>query len=108
MRWVEIINLRSSSNGHKELIDGVLAGITESDFWTADQADFQEIRTYHQPLLETDVSIHICWESRAGQPSRSTLASRIYSALMREGLLDYSIWVERASRGFSHRPEEKS
>jgi hypothetical protein len=108
MKWVEIINLRSAGNSHREIVDGILAGIGEPDYSSDTHSRLREIKIYHQPLVETDLSIHICWESETGNPLRSPLAARIYAALMREGLLDYSMWAERAVREFDHENGKQS
>jgi hypothetical protein len=101
MKWVEIINLRSSGNVHREFADQLLAGIVESDYSNATLSHLLEIKTYYQPMLETDLSIHIYWESETGNSHKSPLALRIYSALMSMGLLNYSVWIETSSREFS-------
>ena len=103
MKWVEIINLRSSGKIDSAVIDEILTGIGESDCSTSSLCHLLEIKTYNQPLVETDLSIHIYWESETISESRSPLALRIYSALKNMGLLNYSAWVEISDREFSQR-----
>jgi hypothetical protein len=107
MRFVEIISLRSSGDSHREVVDRILAGIRESDFSDED-SELREIRTYYEPWVLTDLSIHLHWESKARKPLRSALAARIYAALMKEGLLDYVLWAETTTREFSNRAAKKS
>lgn len=107
MRFVEIINLRSSGNSHREIVDRILAGIRETDFSDEDSS-LLKITTYYEPWVQTDLSIQLHWESEMEKPLRSALAARIFAALTKEGLLDYSLWAERATREFSNRSVKKS
>jgi hypothetical protein len=52
---------------------------------------------YHHPTIETDLSIHIHWETEAQKPSNSPLGQQLSYALKGLGLLNYSIWVEAAA-----------
>lgn len=108
MKWIEIINLRSVGKEQREVANELLQGIRESDSSIDRLSKTLEVKTYYQPLIETDFSIHICWESETLIQSRSPLALRIYSALMNMGLLDYSVWIERSGLEFSQRPDEFS
>ncbi len=103
MKWVEIINLRSSEIVPREVVDELLAGKGELDYSIDALSHLLEVKTYYQPLVETDLSIHIYWESETVNESRSPLALRIYSALKSMGLLNYSVWIERSGLKFGHR-----
>jgi hypothetical protein len=89
------------------MIEKVMAGIRESDFSDEDSV-LREVKTYYEPWVQTDLSIHLHWESESGKPLRSALAARIYAALTKEGLLDYSLWAETATRKFSNCPAEQA
>jgi hypothetical protein len=104
MKWVEIITLRSPGNINTELVDELLKGVGESDSPNDTPNHLIEIRVYHHSMVETDLSIHICWESEAGNQHKSPLGLRIFSALRSMGLLNHSVWIERAAREISHRP----
>ena len=104
MKWVEIITLRSPGNVNRELVDELLKGVGESDSPTDTQKHLLEIKTYYHSEVETDLSIHIYWESEARNRQKSPLGLRIFSALRSMGLLNHSVWIERASREISHRP----
>ena len=104
MKWVEIITLRSSGNINRELVDELLKGVGESDSPTDTPKHLLEIKTYHHSVVETDLSIHIYWESEAENQHKSPLGLRIFSALRSMGLLNHSVWVEKASREISRRP----
>lgn len=93
MKWIEIITLRSLEITNRQLIDELLnqlldqkkSGLTAS------------IKVYHHPTLETDLSIHILWETEAQPPGKSLLGQQLSYGLKRLGLLSYSIWVETAA-----------
>ena len=104
MKWVEIITVRSPENINRELVDEFLKGVGESDSPTDTLKHLLEIKTYDHSVVETDLSIHIYWESEAGNQHKSPLGLRIFAALRSMGLLNHSVWIERAAREISHRP----
>ena len=104
MKWVEIITLRSPGNINREFVDELLKGVSESDSPTDTLKHLLEIKIYYHSVVETDLSIHIYWESEAGNQHKSPLGLRIFSALRNMGLLNHSVWIERAARKISHRP----
>ncbi len=65
MKWVEIISLRCATNIDTPLVNELLKGIRESDSATDTPEHLVEIRGYHHSIVETDLSIHIYWESRS-------------------------------------------
>jgi hypothetical protein len=101
MKSVEIITLRSPGNINSELVDELLKGAGGSDLPTDMLKHLIEIKTYYHSAVETDLSIHIYWESEAGNQHKSPLGLRIFSALRSMGLLNYSVWIERAAREIS-------
>jgi hypothetical protein len=98
MKWVEIITLRSLGNINRELIDELLKGVDESDAATDTSKHLVEIKIYRHTVVETDLSIHIYWESEKESQCESPLGLRLCSALKPWGLLNYSVWVEAAAR----------
>jgi hypothetical protein len=104
MKWVEIINLRSPSKINGQFIDELLKGVGEPDSPTDTLKHLLEIKTYYHSVVETDLSIHIYWESEAGNQHKSPLGLRIFSALRSMGLLNHSVWIERAAPEISNRP----
>ncbi len=103
MKWVEIITLRSPSRINGQFINELLKGVSESDAVMPNH--LIEIKIYHHPVVETDLSIHILWESEPGGQDKSPLGLRISSALMNQGLLNHSVWVEAAARHFVARDQ---
>ena len=56
-----------------------------------------EVRIYHHSIVETDLSIHIYWESEPGSQHKSSLGLKLSYALKDLGLLNHSVWVETAA-----------
>jgi hypothetical protein len=104
MKWVEIITLRSPGNINRGLVDELLKGADESDAATDTSKQLVDIRVYHHSVVETDLSIHIYWESEARNQDKTPLGLTIFSALKPFGLLNHSVWIERDARETSHRP----
>jgi hypothetical protein len=100
MKCVEIITLRSPGNTNREFVEELLKEVSESG-WPADAPNhLVEIKIYHHSVVETDLSIHIHWESEKERHDKSPLGLRLSSALKPLGLLNHSVWVETAAREF--------
>jgi hypothetical protein len=93
MKWIEIITLRSLVKANRQLVDEILRQV----FQQKESGLAAAIRVYHHPTVETDLSIHILWETEAHPPSNSPLGQQLSYALKELGLLSYSIWVEAAA-----------
>lgn len=100
MKWVEIITLRSPSKIKGQFIDELLNGIGESDSPTDTPIHLVEIEIYRHCVVETDLSLHIHWESEKESQDKSPLGLRFASALKPLGLLNHSVWIETAARVF--------
>ena len=93
MKWIEIITLRSLVKENRQLVDELLRQL----FQQKESELTASIRVYHHPAVETDLSIHILWETKAKHPSKSPLGQQLSYALKELGLLSYSIWLEAAA-----------
>ena len=100
MKCVEIIALRSPSKVNGQFTDELLNGVGRSDETTDTPDHLVAIRIYHHSVVETDLSIHIYWESEKESQHKSPLGLRLSSALKPLGLLSHSVWVETAAREF--------
>jgi hypothetical protein len=98
MKWVEIITLRSPGNINRQFVDELLKGIGESD----SPKHLIEIKVLDHYVVETDLSIHIYWESEKESQRKSPLGLRFCSALKPLGLLNHSVWVETAALEFPY------
>ena len=93
MKWVEIITLRSLAKVDTQLLDELLRQVVKSK--TVGHP--VEIRMYQHSILETDLSIHIYWETKSQQQRESPLGQQFSYALKGLGLLNHSVWVETAA-----------
>ena len=93
MKWVEIITLRSPSRINTQFVDELLKEAGKSDA----QQHLVEIRTYLHSVVETDLSIHIYWNSERGSQQKTPLGLKLSYALKNLGLLNHSVWVETAA-----------
>jgi hypothetical protein len=93
MKWTEISTLRSLEITNRQLIDELLNQLIEQK----ESGLTASIRVYHHPTLETDLSIHILWETEAQPSGKSLLGQQLSYGLKRLGILSYSIGVETAT-----------
>jgi hypothetical protein len=93
MKWMEIITLRSLVKENRQLVDELLHQVSQQK----ESMPAASIMVYHHPTIETDLSIHIHWETETQKPSNSPLGQQLSYALKGLGLLNYSIWVEAAA-----------
>jgi hypothetical protein len=96
MKWVEIISLRCPANINTQFVDELLKEVSKSETLK----HLAEIKLYHHSVVETDLSIHIYWESEPGSQQKSPLGLKFYYALKGMGLLNHSVWVETAALEF--------
>jgi hypothetical protein len=89
MKWLEVIKLRSAGKD-SELLKEFLLSIDKFS-----QRGLVEIEIYHHATLETDLSVHLHWESERPERNGSDLGLRLAQALKEFGLVDHSIWVEK-------------
>ena len=93
MKWVEIITLRSAASINTQFVDELLKEVGKSDT----PKHLVEMKIYHHSVVETDLSIHIYWESEPGSQHKSPLGLKLLYALKGLGLLNHSVWVETAA-----------
>lgn len=93
MKWIEIITLRSLVKENRQAVDELLSQICQQK----QSGPGFLIRVYHHPAVETDLSVHIHWETEAHHLSKSPLGQQLYYALKELGLISYSIWREVAA-----------
>jgi len=88
MRWLEVIKLRSVGKD-SEFLKELLLSIDNSN-----QSGLVEMKTYRHPALETDLSVHLHWESDRPDQNGSLLGLHLVQALKEFGLIDHSVWIE--------------
>ncbi len=103
MKWLEVITLRSMESINRHVVDELITEIKDSDLSIDESSRLLEVKTYYNFPVETDLSIHIYWESETRDQRKSPLAIRIHSALTSMGLLNHSVWIQKTTREFPHR-----
>ena len=88
MKWLEVIKLRSAGK-NSGLLEELLLSINKFS-----QSGLVEIKTYHHAALESDLSVHLHWDSEGPEQNGSSLGLRLAQAFKEFGLVDHSIWVE--------------
>jgi hypothetical protein len=89
MKWLEVIKLRSAGNGEK-----IMEEFLRPTAKFGQNRGLMEMRTYRHAALETDLSVHLHWESVRPEQGGSALGLRLAQALREFGLIDHSIWIE--------------
>ena len=68
-----------------ELVDELLKGAGESDSPTDTPKRLVEIKIYHHSVVETDLSIHIFWDSEPGSQKKSPSRAKVFLCLKEPG-----------------------
>jgi len=72
MKWVEIITLRSLAKVDRQLFDELLQQVGKSKTCRYPMA----IRMYPHSIVETDLSIHIYWQTKPQHQRESPLGQQ--------------------------------
>jgi hypothetical protein len=91
MSWLEIISIRTA--GTIEI--GKVLDICRQCCQCAGAGELLKIIVYRSAQYETDVSIHLHWQSDPGPECRSILGREVRAALGDLGLICHSVWVEQ-------------
>ncbi len=92
MKWIEIITLQSNGYGQKSLVPDLLRSVMED----RKGGGLISMKIYRNPLIDTDVSIHLCWESARVEQQGSATGLRLARTLREIGLVNHSTWIEQA------------
>jgi hypothetical protein len=90
MKWIEIITLRSLVKANRQLVDELFRQV----FRQKEKGLAASIKVYHDPMIETDLSIHILWETGTQPLNKSTLGEQLLFAMKGLGQISYSVWVD--------------
>ncbi len=88
MKWLEIAKLRSGERD-SQLLKELLPSLDKLS-----QPGLAGMKAYSHATLETDLSIHLHWESGRPEQNGSALGLRLVQALKEFGLVDHSVWIE--------------
>lgn len=97
MLWIEIINVRTA--GKIEFIDALkLCCYMQQDLEAKGTVC---VNLYRSTIYETDLSIHLCWDSAMASPTKTSLGIQLSKSLTRFGLIDHKVWqsVQKSKDG---------
>ena len=90
MHWIEIVGLRTVGRDKEGAIKRLKQQIRQ-----ADRNERQvKIRIYHHATLETDLSIHLIWDSDKTSQSGSKLGLMLAEVFKEFGMVDHAVWIE--------------
>lgn len=92
MKWREIIRLRLLDHLKQTAVIELLHQIA-ADASTPDVT----CTLYHHATVETDLSIHLAWDSDILEQGKSALGAKLTYMLREFGFVDYSVWIEKFS-----------
>lgn len=92
MRWVDIIILRSPEANLEILNNEFLFSII-GDRQTE---GLKESKIYRRHAMETDLSVHLVWDSENVDQKGNPLSRHLIQFLKQYGLVNHSVWVEQA------------
>lgn len=93
MKWIEIINLRSAGTPRESIEQKLPRSVSEVKLGK----NLAAIRVYRNATLETDLSVHLLFESPRSETRPSALGQQLGSLLKEFGLVNHTIWVEEAN-----------
>ncbi len=91
MKRIEIINLRSAGTPRESIEQQIPRSVAEDDR----SRTLASIHVYRHATLETDLSVHLLFESSKPQAQPSALGQHLASALKAFGLVSHSVWIEQ-------------
>ena len=90
VRWVEIIKVRTVGEPEFLLVTEVLR-----DFSAIHKGNQPvEVKLYHHATVESDLCIHLYWESETTSPRKSPMGLRIVESIGALGVANHSVWIE--------------
>jgi len=87
MNWLEIVNIRTA--GKTEFKKAI-------ECCSHMQQDLEGggtvcVRVYRNAMYETDLSIHLCWDSATSSPAKTSVGIQLSKLLTRFGLINHKI-----------------
>lgn len=90
MKWLEILSLRSAGN-RLELLDHELLKLIKE---IEGEKGLLEMKLYRNGAVDTDLSLHLHWESPGVERGGSSLGLQLVHLMEEFGLINHSVWVE--------------
>jgi hypothetical protein len=95
MKWLEVIKVRVVGN-RLDFMEKELPSMTLG----LPRDGLTGMQVYRHAALDSDLSIHLCWESPRILDGGSSLGLLLARSLKEYGLVDHSVWIE-GNRSFS-------
>lgn len=90
MKWMEVIELRTAEKNSVFVDQTLMTMINEF----GKTGSMEDIKIYHDALLENDACIHMHWTSLRAEPQGSAAGLCIVHILKEFGLVSHSVWIE--------------
>ena len=91
MKWLEIVELRTASTN----TDAVERYLGDWVHKIKIDEKLPQIKIYRRVLVETDISVHLAYESKTMKIDFSSPGTQLASQLKEFGLVNHSVWVEQ-------------
>jgi len=92
MKWIEIIELRSSGNTRKHFETTLQEFIDQ----VGKKAEKLSVKLYTRRILDTEIfSIHLLHDSSEFQVEGSSMGMRLVSTLRFYGSVSHVVWIEK-------------
>ncbi len=90
MTWIEIIELRTGENVKKLFRQTLQQPVSKAD----KKAGLEKMTMYHNLVLETDISMHLQWQTTEKEAGKTNLGMQITASFEDYGRVNHSIWVK--------------
>ena len=92
MKWIEIIEIRSSGNTRKQLETTLQEFIDQVE----KEAEQRSVKLYTRRILDTEIfSMHLLHDSSEAKKRGSSLGLRLVPALRFYGSVSHVVWIEK-------------
>lgn len=92
MKWIEVIQLRSSAQELPKLAEKLRR------FVSSELSD-EVVSVYRHEGVMTDLSVHLVHQTAENSRPDTTLGQHLAAQLEEHGLIDRSLWVEVTEKG---------
>lgn len=89
MKWLEIIKLRTPGQSFENVVDQFIAPLTKNVI----EPGLLMIHVYCHATLNTDISIHIHWDTQQASQQKTLLGSCLINRLEDFGMINHTIWI---------------
>ncbi len=93
MKWLEIIKLRTAGLNVEKRVWEFIGLLTDN----TQEPNLSAIQVYSHATLNTDLSIHIHWDTRHAARQKTLLGSCLANKLEEFGMIHHTIWITQIS-----------